>query len=262
MGGRVNGNATDGHLVRQLENALLHGRPSMGGDNGVHAGMGGIDSFDIPCHNIGGAITPDSLDGIMQSIDDAGGLVNPSNYLFIMSHSARAMINKWASPTQMNMQPSMNMKWGVRVTSYESEFGSINFTTHRRLPKNTMYLLDTSKIGWIPIMNWKMGPLARQSILCDKFQIAGMFTMALACRCHHAKIVICPWCEDPTCFGKCKTPATPPTPYCDPTVPVFPPADPVEEEGVMKKPTAEDAKAMITPEQKLAAAQAALKSKQ
>lgn len=270
MGGNAHGQTMDGQLVQQFENALLRGLPNPGASDGSHAAMGGIDSFNIPQYTAGGGLDYRRLCEIFQKIYRAGGMVNNSNYVLMVSPEAKMMIDDMAQPTMHNNQSGMNQKWGVSISSFQSTFGEIGITMHRRMRPNEMYLMDTSKIGWIPIMNWEEGALAKESILCDRFQIAGMFTMALACRCHHAKIIICPWCSDWECVGGCRN-APPKQDNCEPGVVVGPPGGktvpgagtPTTDDEHMGIVVPEKANAaQMTPEQRLALAQRANKQRQ
>jgi len=236
MGGRIGSNMEDGILIKQLENALLRGKPNPGGSDGAHAAMGGIDSFDIPQYTLGGGLTPDRMCEFMQYVYEAGGRFSDGNYLFIMHPRMKSQISKWGMGQMANAMPGTT-RWGFQVDSFYSDYGEVNFAMHHRLAPWEMYLLDTSKMGWIPIIPFEEGGLSQDSIWCNKYQILGAYTFALACRCHHAKFIVCPSCEDWECTGGCTTKIKPRT-FCEPGVTVYGPDDcPHDEAEPVAKPT-------------------------
>jgi len=225
MGGTIGGRMVDGLLPTMLENAIFRGIRHPGGGSGAGASFGGIDSFNIPQYTIsGGAMDYFTLAEIMHNIYECGGDFNENNYLFIMSPRLKMMMSQWAECLNCNREATSN-QWGVKVDSFMSDFGTLDFTMHRGLRNNEMYILDTSKMGLINGWDWEEERVATGTSICYPFQITAMKSFFLACACHHAKIVCCPSCYGDGC-KQCCVPEVKEVEYCEPGVPVGDPLEP------------------------------------
>lgn len=220
MGGTIGGRMVDGLLPTMLENAIFRGIRHPGGGSGAGASFGGIDSFNIPQRTItGGAMDYFTLAEIMHDIYECGGMFG-DNYLFIMSPRLKMHMSQWAECRNCNEGMREN-SWGVKVDSFMSDFGTLNFTMHRGLRNNEMYILDTSKMGLITGWDWQEEMVASSTSICYPYQITAMYSFFLACACHHMKIVCCPSCYGDGCKQCCHT-DQPEVEYCEPGIPVEP----------------------------------------
>lgn len=182
VGGSARNRKYTGLIPKLMERTALYGIPSPAGPNG-DASMGGLNSFAI---NQVTTATWD-LDYFRTQVEflydqgaDIGGLI------FMCSSRIAGLISKWGEGVYVSRREDTTV--GVKIENIVTQHGDFKPVIHRSLRPNEAYFYDPDKIGMLEGWPLQSGDLPQTSLLCEKKQIHGCFTMAVACPGHHMRI--------------------------------------------------------------------------
>ena len=185
VGGSVRGRKYTGLLPKLLERTALYGRPSASGPNG-DASMGGLNSFAINQLTTGTWTLDYFRRNVIEFLYEQGADIN--KLVMICSNRVAELISSWGQGVYMSERNESRV--GIKIETIVTQHGEIKPMVHRWLRPNEVYLYDPDKIGMLEGWNWQMGDIPQTTLLCDKKQIHGCFTLAVACPGHHMRIRI------------------------------------------------------------------------
>ena len=185
IGGSVRGRNYTGLLPKILERTALYGIPSPAGPNG-DASMGGLNSFAI--NQLTTAIWDLDYfrDNVIEFLYEQGAEI--PKLKMMCSNRIASLISKWGDGVYTTTRN--DNKVGIKIDAIVTQHGDIVPEVHRHLRPNEVYLYDPDKIGMLEGWGFQSGELPQDTLLCEKWQVHGCFTMAVACPGHHMRIRI------------------------------------------------------------------------
>lgn len=167
------------------ERALLHGRKVQPTATVAGAMDGILVNIGNSYAKAGAALTEQFLIDAQKDIYDAGG---PQSLTGFVGSTQRQFVSRLLDPYRQTSRTDTTA--GTRVTTFESDFGSIDFVLDRNIPKDTIVLVDLSRIGFGPFRDhaMKMVPIATTSGFYKQAQVFGQYTSELHDPQAHAKI--------------------------------------------------------------------------
>ena len=185
VGGSKNGRTYTGLIPKILERTALYGIPSPAGPNG-DASMGGLNSFAI--NQLTTAIWDLDYfrDNVIEFLYEQG--TDISKLQMICSNRIASLISKWGEGVYVSQRQDSRV--GIKIESIVTQHGEIKPIVHRQLRPNEVYLYVPDEIGMLEGWPLQSGDLPQETLLCEKKQIHGCFTMAVACPGHHMRIRI------------------------------------------------------------------------
>lgn len=183
IGGTIRGRKYTGLLPKILERTALYGVPSPAGPNG-DASMGGLNSFAI--NQLTTAIWDLDYfrDNVIEFLYEQGASI--PNLVMICSNRVASLISKWGEGVYVSQRNDNRV--GIKIDAIVTQHGDITPMVHRHLRPNEVYLYDPDKIGMLEGWNFQSGELPQDTLLCEKWQVHGCFTMAVACPGQHMRI--------------------------------------------------------------------------
>jgi len=188
----VEQNEMDAQIGRALkvawiewERTLISGR-KVATTNAIAGAMDGI--LPVLTTNAyakaGAYLTEDHLLTALQDCWVQGGR---PNYVVANAFQKRQM-NKFLD--SMRMTTRTDRVAGAVVDTYSSDFGTVNIMLDRNMPKDTVLVMESDRIGFGPLTDHSLGVtvIAQTTALKDTRQITGQYTSETRNEAAHAKI--------------------------------------------------------------------------
>ena len=158
------------------ERALIHGRKVQP----TASVAGAMDGIMVKIGNAyakaGAALTEDMLVTAQKDVWSAGG---PQHLTAFVNAFQKQAVSKLLDPYKT--VPRTERTAGGFITTYESDFGTIDFVLDRNIPSDTIMLVDLGRIGFGPLRDhaMKMQPLPQTTVTKQTVQIFGQYTSEL-----------------------------------------------------------------------------------